>query len=58
MPAADAGIRVAHIEAAEFLECRGHRTGDILLGGGIPDQGNGAAARRADRSRGRGRARK
>ncbi len=50
--AADAGIRIAHIEAAEFFERCGHRAGDILLRGGILDQGNGAASGRANRSHG------
>ncbi len=51
--AADAGIRIAGIEAAEFLQRRGHRAGDIGLGGGILDQGDGASTRGANRRRGR-----
>ncbi len=49
--AADTGIRIAGIEAAELLQRRGHRAGDIALGGGILDQGNGTSARGANRRR-------
>ena len=51
--AADAGIRIAGIEAAEFLQRRGHRAGDIRLGGRILDQGNRPSTCGTNRRHGR-----
>jgi hypothetical protein len=47
--AADPGVRIAHIQAAEFFERHGDCARDILFRRRVCDHGDGTASRRADR---------